>query len=171
MKSVSPTLIFGLKFAFFFALLMGLFEASRGSFAEKFLVEDCILKPATSLIRVLNPNEPVQLTGRIIESSKSKLRVTRGCEGVEIFLMLAAGILAYPASASARLRGIALGSVLAYALSLARLVALHFTLRYAPTAWESLHGLVLPLAPLIAISLYFLTWSAKAPPRVSAHAA
>ena len=161
----NPTLLFGLKFILLFGLLMGLFEASRGSSAERFLVEDCILTPTVALIRVLDPPEPVVLSGRIIQSRASKLRVTRGCEGIEIFLMLAAGIIAFPAPWKVRLSGIGIGSLLAYVLSVARLLVLHFTLRYWPTAWEALHGVVLPLAPLIVISLYFMSWSAKGPMR------
>ena len=136
-----------------------------------FLVEDCILVPATALIGVLDAHESVHLTGRIIETPGSQLRVTRGCEGIEIFLILAAAVLAFPASWGMRLRGIGIGMVLAFVLSLARLIALHFTLRYSPGAWEALHGLVLPLGPLVAISLYFMAWSAHVPPRPDAHAA
>jgi hypothetical protein len=72
-------------------------------------------------------------------------------------------VLAYPCSWKARAQALGAGFVLAYALSVARLVALHFILRYAPAAWEALHGLVLPLAPLIVVTLYFLHWSASLP--------
>jgi hypothetical protein len=46
-------------------------------------------------------------------------------------------------------------------LSLSRLVALYFTLGYRPSAWEALHGLVLPLGPIIVITLYFMHWSVR----------
>jgi exosortase family protein XrtM len=155
------TLVFGIKFAAIFALLMGAFEASRGTAVERFLVEDFILKPTTALIRAIDPTDNVQLTGRTIRSSGSKLNVTRGCEGIEIFLLLAAAILAFPASWVARARGLGLGFVLAYALSVSRLIALHFTLRYQPTAWESLHGFVLPLGPIFLTMIYFMAWSGR----------
>jgi hypothetical protein len=41
-------------------------------------------------------------------------------------------------------------------------MALHYILRYSPTAWEALHGLILPLGPIILIALYFMRWSAGA---------
>jgi len=88
------------------------------------------------------------------------LRVTRGCEGVEMFLMLVAGILAYPADAVRRTRGLLVGAAIAYGLSIARLMALHYILHYSPAAWEALHGLILPLAPIVLIALYFMSWSA-----------
>lgn len=157
----APTLAFALKFIVYFALMMGAFEASRGTSAERFLVEDCILRPTTALIRIIAPQEQIELVGRTIVSPHSKLHVTRGCEGVEIFFILVAGILAFPANRRAKVQGLAIGFVLAYLLSITRLIALHFTLRYTPDAWEALHGLVLPLGPIILVTLYFMHWSAR----------
>jgi exosortase/archaeosortase family protein len=165
MKSLSPTLAFAIKFIGCFAALMVAFEASRGTAIERFLVEDCILKPTVALVHVVAPHEPIQLAGRIISSPSSKLRVTRGCEGVEIFLLLVAGIVAYPASLAAKAQGIAIGFVVSYVLSVSRLIALHFTLRYSPAAWEALHGLILPLGPIVIVTLYFIHWSARNPLR------
>jgi len=139
---------------------MGSFEASRGSAFEHFVVEDLILVPTANLINAVTPSEHVALTGRTIVSAGANLHVTRGCEGVEMFLMLAAGILAFPATLRQRVRGLLLGSVLAYLLSVARLIALYYVLLYNPSAWEALHGLVLPLGPVILMALYFLRWSA-----------
>jgi exosortase/archaeosortase family protein len=167
-------LYFGVKFVLIFALLWAAFEASRGTAFERVLVEDGILKPAVALIRLARSDEAVQLSGRSIVSPNSRLNVTRGCEGVEIFLILTAAVIAFPAGWRARLQGLAVGFVLAYLLSIARLFALHFTLRYAPGAWEALHGLVLPLAPIILIALYFLHWSGRNPlpaARGTSHAA
>lgn len=154
---------FALKFIVVFALLTGGFEASRGTGFERFVVETGILVPTTRLINVLTPQEHVTLIGRTIASPDgSRLRVTRGCEGIEMFLLLVAAILAFPASSRRRVQGLLVGSVLAYALSLIRLALLHYVLRYSPNAWEALHGLVLPLGPVLIMVLYFLYWSAPA---------
>lgn len=161
--STTP-LRFGIKFVFFFALLMGAFELSRGSAFERFLVEDLILTPTAHLINAVTPNEHVELVGRTLSSPQSHLHVTRGCEGIEMFLLLIAAILAFPASFKRRAQGALIGTILAYALSMARLMALHYILRYSPRAWEALHGLVLPLGPIVLISLYFLRWSASTVP-------
>lgn len=163
MSRPSPLFGFAWKFVVIFALLMGAFEASRGSVGERFLVEDVILKPTVALIQTLAPSEQIILVGRNIKSPTSNLHVTRGCEGVEIFLILAAGVLAFPSDLKARLLGLGIGFALAYVLSIARLTALHFILRYDQNAWDALHGLVLPLGPLILISLYFLVWSDHIP--------
>jgi exosortase/archaeosortase family protein len=81
-----------------------------------------------------------------------------------MFLLLIAAILAFPAGLKQRLRGLLVGSMLAYVLSVARLMLLHYILRYNPKMWETLHGLVLPLGPVVLMALYFLRWSAAPVP-------
>ena len=159
---MNPTpLGFAVKFVVCFAVLFGAFEASRGSAFERFVVQDMILVPTTDLINIVTPHEQARLAAdRVISSQGSNLHVTRGCEGIEMFLLLVAGILAFPASGRHRLQGLAFGSILAYVLSITRLMALHYILRYSPKAWEALHGFVLPLAPIIVMALYFMRWSA-----------
>jgi exosortase family protein XrtM len=159
-ESTAALVRFAVKFVVFFAVLAGAFEASRGTAFEIFIVEDLILLPTTALINTVTPDEHVELAGRTIASPGANLRVTRGCEGVEMFLLLAAGIAAFPASLRRRVQGLLFGATLAYLLSVARLMALHYILRYSPTAWEALHGLILPLGPIIVIALYFMRWSA-----------
>ncbi|HEY1411194.1 MAG TPA: hypothetical protein VGF36_03595, partial [Rhodopila sp.] len=88
--------------------------------------------------------------------------------------LLTAGILAFPAAARHRVRGFLTGILIVYALTIARLMLLHFTLRYSPAAWDRLHGLILPLGPVLLVALYFLSWSAagvRAVPTDSPHAA
>jgi exosortase family protein XrtM len=159
-KSAAPPLRFALEFLVFFAVLVGAFEATRGSAFEILVIEDLILLPTTALINAVTPGEHAKLVGRTIVSPGANLRVTRGCEGVEMFLLLAAGIAAFPAGWKRRAAGLAFGAILAYLLSIARLMTLHYVLRYSPTAWEALHGLILPLGPIIVMALYFMHWSA-----------
>jgi exosortase family protein XrtM len=162
--SAASPLAFALMFILYFALLCGAFEASRGSAFERFVVENLILVPTTVLINAVTPGERATLIGRVISSPGSNLNVTRGCEGIEMFLLLVAGIGAFPASWKRRAQGLLFGSMVAYALSVARLMALHYILRYSPGAWEALHGLVLPLGPIIVMALFFMRWSAGATP-------
>jgi exosortase family protein XrtM len=161
-RATTP-LRFALTFILCFAALYAGFEACRGSAFERFVVEDMILVPTTALIERVTPNEHAELSsGRVITSPGANLHVTRGCEGIEMFLLLVAALVAFPASAGRRVQGLILGSLLAYVLSIARLMALHYILRYSPGAWEALHGLVLPLAPIILLGLFFMDWSGRA---------
>jgi len=158
---MNPTpLAFGLRLLVLFAVLAGGFEASRGTAFERWLVEDAILAPTVAIIDAVTPAEHAVLLGRTITAPGGPgLHVTRGCEGIELFLMLAAAIAAFPARLERRLQGLAIGALLAYGLSVLRLMALYYTLRHSPAAWEALHGLVLPLGPVALMALYFLRWS------------
>jgi exosortase family protein XrtM len=157
-RHVSP-LRFGLTFLVTFAILMGSFEASRGTAFERVFVEDLILAPTCALIHAATPGDQVTRVDRTLVSPGANLHVTRGCEGVEMFLLLMAGIVAFPAPRKRRIQGLLLGSLLAYVLSVARLMALHYTLRYSPGGWEALHGLILPLGPVILMALFFMRWT------------
>jgi exosortase family protein XrtM len=161
-KPAASPLRFALTFVILFAVLYTAFEASRGSAFERFVIEDLILFPTTALINAVTPEEHVALVGRTITSTGANLRVTRGCEGVEMLLLLVAGIMAFPTSVKHRAVGLLVGAILAYLLSVTRLMALHYILRYSPAAWEALHGLLLPLGPIIVMALYFIHWSAGA---------
>lgn len=154
---------FALRFFVLFALLMGALEAARDTPAERAVVQGALLRPTVALIGVLTPDEPVALDGRTIVTPGSRLNVIRGCEGTETLLLGISAVLAYPAPARRRWRGLLVISTLGYGLSIARLVALHYTLRYLPGAWEALHGSVLPLLPIVGIGTYFLYWSARVP--------
>jgi exosortase/archaeosortase family protein len=66
-----------------------------------------------------------------------------------MLLLLIAGIMAFPATKQQRAWGLGIGFLVVYVLTIARLVLLHFTLRYSPRAWEMLHGLILPLGPVL----------------------
>jgi exosortase/archaeosortase family protein len=161
---------FALKFLIGFALLTTAFEASRGTPFERFVVERLILAPTTALIKIATPQDGARLLGRTIASAGANLHVTRGCEGVEMFLLLTAGILAYPTSWQRRATGLLLGCALAYGLSIGRLLALYYVLHDSPGGWGALHGLILPLAPILLIALYFARWSRSTTP-LQQHAA
>ena len=91
-----------------------------------------------------------------------------------MFLLLIAAIVAFPASLARRARGLLWGCLLAYALSITRLLLLHYVLRYRPALWEAMHGLILPLAPIVLMGFFFLRWSSTAavtpPSRQATHA-
>ncbi len=120
--------------------------------------------PSVLLINTVAPQEHVRTHDRALESPYARLRVVRGCEGIETMLLLVAAVFAYPATLRRRGRGLLIGVALAWALSVARLVFLYGTLRVSPDLFAVTHGLIAPLAPLALIGLYFLAWSAPAPP-------
>src|ERR1700736_2893050 len=133
--TLNATLVrFACVFAVAFALQFAAFEASRGSHFEKIVIDDLALTPTAALINWFAPAEAVRVDGPSLTPPTSVLRITRGCEGLEMLLLLTAGILAFPTSTRHRARGFCVGLIIVYALTIARLVLLHFTLLYSPRA-------------------------------------
>ena len=150
---------FGIRFALGFFVLAAGFEAARGTAFERLVIEDGVLVPTARVVNAISPGAILMRSPRVIVSGNARLHVTRGCEGIEMLLLLAAAIVAYPASLRRRSCGLLVGSVLVFVLSIARLTGLVFTLRYWPGGWEAMHGLLMPVVPVIAIAAYFLHWS------------
>ena len=161
---------FAIRFLVCFGVLAVAFEASRGTAFERAVVERGIVAPTAGVLRVISPGVRADVPRRRIISGAARLHVTRGCEGVETLLLLVAAVLAFPASAKRRMLGLLLGSLLVYALTVARLGALVITLRYWPDGWEAMHGLLMPLAPVVVIAIYFFQWSRLASATPSAAA-
>jgi exosortase family protein XrtM len=150
---------YALRFAILFALLFAAFEAGRGTAVETVVVDRGVLDPAAALLHVLVPADGVAVRDRSLASSAARLRVLRGCEGIETVLLVVAAVLAFPASIASRLAGAFLGAALAWLLSVLRLAALYCSLRFWPGVFEVTHGLVAPLAPVALLALFFLAWS------------
>ncbi len=166
---------FAWQFAALFGLLSASFEAVRGGILERLVIDEALLRPTAWLLGVLDPAHPVARVGRTLVSDHAQLHVTRGCEGVEMTFLVVAAVAVFPAAPRRRLQGLLVGAVLAQVLAIARLAILQWSLQWAPDAWSTLHGLVLPLAPVAILTGYFLRWSEGAahPDRaaqVAAHA-
>lgn len=155
-------LAFALRFLAIFVALSGVAEAGRSGVGEQFFIEGLVLMPAASLINGIAPAEAVRIDGRALRSAGTTLRIARGCEGTELLTLVTAAILAFGAPVRASLGGLATGIGLAYAIALLRVVALHFTLRYHPTAWETVHGTIAAVVPVLLLGGYFAHWSRSA---------
>lgn len=156
---MSPMARFTLRFVLLFLLFAGAFELVRGSPLERMLVEQALLVPAAAGARLLSPGSGVQAEGRVLRGDTASLRVVRGCDGIESWCLLAAAVLAWPASARRRAVGLAVGSTLVLVLGVLRLVVLFLMLEAWPGSFEVLHGLALPLAVVAAVALYFGAWA------------
>jgi exosortase family protein XrtM len=161
MPSRRAPLRFALLFLAYFGVMMGAFEATRGTAIEAFAVEGLFLMPTSSIINTATPAEAVRVEGRALRSPRVNLRIIRGCEGVETVLMLVAAVLAFPATWRRRFTGVLVGGSLAYGLSLARILLLYYGLRYSHATYAAVHGLIAPLLPIAFIGLYFSAWSAN----------
>jgi exosortase family protein XrtM len=145
--------------AVFLTLSFG-FEVVRDGPVGGILIDVAVLGPAVEVLNTFLTEEHVRLVNRILLSPGAQLHILRGCEGVEMLFLVAAAVLAYPATVRRRLVGVLAGLSVCWIVSVVRVVWLYCTLRFAPGVWEPVHGVVAPLLSVAAAGLYFLVWSA-----------
>jgi exosortase/archaeosortase family protein len=148
-------------FVVLFALLLGGYEAARGTWLERFVVEDATVATAAGVIRAIDPALPVRAEGARLVAPGGGLVVLAGCEGVDVLLLLTAAMAVAPMPWRARLAGLAAGTLLTFALNQARVVGLFYAFRADRELYASLHGVVTPLAMALAAGAFFVAWHAR----------
>lgn len=139
-----------------FVLLQWGWELARGTALERFIVHRATVGTATALINWLTPHVNAHAEGASIVASGGGLNVQRGCEGVEVYLLLSAALLAFPLAWRVRLGGLAGGLLLVLVMNEARLLALFYSFRSHRALFDQLHGLVTPLLMVTGVLLFYL---------------
>ncbi len=148
--------------ALFVALLAGGFTAISLN-----PVNDRVIVPFTDQIArasawVLNTiGEPVRLDGSKLTGQRFGVEILNGCNGVETMIIFVAAVLAFPARARARARGLAVGIVAIQALNLVRVVALFLTGSYFPTWFNSSHTVIWQSIVIGCGVLLFVFWASR----------
>ena len=84
--------------------------------------------------------------------------VSSGCNAVEVCLLFAAAVLAFPAPIQARLAGAGAGILVIQALNLARIISLLILARFAQKAFDFFHMYVWDAFIMLDGVLLFLGW-------------
>lgn len=84
--------------------------------------------------------------------------IRKGCDGVEVWLMMAAALFVFPAPYCRRLTGLAWGTALVYALNLARVVSLALITRRYPEWFDLAHGIIWQTVIVAAAALFTILW-------------
>ena len=116
-----------------------------------------IVMVSGALLRALG--EPVVTAGTIIRYGSFAVDVKNGCNGLEAAIILAAAVVAFPATLRQRLTGLAVGFLVIEVLNLVRVVSLFWLGVHRPAVFELFHAAVWQTALiLVAVSL-FVFWS------------
>lgn len=99
-------------------------------------------KVAAYLIDLVTPGETIRQVGSSIVSSRAAVEVAQGCEGVDVALMVAAAVLAFPMSPQRKLLGILAGTALIYVSNLVRIAGLWYCVRFYPSIFDFMHTIV-----------------------------
>ena len=136
-------------------------------------VNDAAVVPFTSLVAraaagVLNVfGEGVRVEGTQIRSADFSVDVENGCNGLETALLLAAAVLAFPASWRARALGLVLGFAGIQAINLVRVVTLFWIGRHRPSLFSAAHTVVWQSVVVLAGVALFLVWASRQRERAS----
>ena len=118
--------------------------------------------PSVALIHLMMPAEGVTAVANRIASPRAILEIVRGCDGSGVLFLVAAAVLAFPASWRQRGLGVLFGALLVYALNLVRLTGLYFIAAYRQPWFLPLHTYFIPSLLVVVVALYFMWWVARA---------
>jgi len=96
--------------------------------------------------------------GTRVTTGEARLDVLKGCNGVHALMILAGAVLAFPASWTARVAGVAGGTVAIFGFNLVRLVNLIAVARYRPAWLELFHVYVWQTLIVVIAFFLFVAW-------------
>jgi exosortase H (IPTLxxWG-CTERM-specific) len=103
----------------------------------------------------------VVVTGTVMRSARFALDVRNGCNGIEAVILLAAAILAFPATLRSRLLGLAAASVAIELVNLVRLSSLFWLGEHHRPIFDFVHVAVWQSLVILAAISIFVLWSWK----------
>jgi exosortase H (IPTLxxWG-CTERM-specific) len=130
-------------------------------------VNDYVIVPFTEVVAsgsavVLRVVESgVEAVGTVIRSPRFALDVQNGCNGIEAVILLAAAILAFPATLRSRLIGLTVASVAIELVNLVRLSSLFWLGEHYRRIFDFFHVAVWQSLVILAAISMFVLWSWK----------
>jgi exosortase H (IPTLxxWG-CTERM-specific) len=130
-------------------------------------VNDHVIVPFTEMIvtatavvlRVIR--EPIVVAGTVIRTSNFALDVRNGCNAVEAMMLLAAAMIAFPATLRSRLTGLLAASVAIQLLNLVRVSSLVWLGQHHRKLFDVVHVAVWQTVVILAAVTMFIFWSLK----------
>ena len=152
-----PGLVFVARF--FAALIVFYVVSAIGPVNEHVIVPFTELVVGATAFLLRSAHQPIDVAGTIIRSPHFALDVRNGCNGVEAVMVLAAAMLAFPATLRSRLAGLLAGSVAIQILNLVRVVSLVWLGEHHREVFDFVHvGVWQSIVILAAVSM-FVFWS------------
>lgn len=127
------------------------------SYTSPFLVDTMTIRASSILINVITPGEKTVVEGSAI-IGKATVVVMRGCEGVEVMLLLIAAVIAFPAGIGYKIYGIVAGTLIVYIFNLLRIAGLYYTIRYRPDLFDMMHIYAGQTVIIILFLILFIFW-------------
>ncbi|MEA2329078.1 MAG: hypothetical protein QOE68_4037 [Thermoanaerobaculia bacterium] len=120
---------------------------------------EVVTRGAVGLLSIFESG--VGAAGTVMRSSRFALDVRNGCNGVEAVILLAAAIIAFPATLRSRLIGVAAASVAIQIMNLVRLSSLFWLGEHYRRIFDFFHVAVWQSLVILAAISIFVLWSWK----------
>lgn len=118
-----------------------------------------LLRPCEFLISTISGSGTVFIADGALVANGVELELVRGCDGVGVGILLAAGIIGLNDSVSKKAIGLALGLAVVHVLNIVRIVGLFYVMRGYRTHFSDVHNLIAPTFMLVASGLCFVWWA------------
>jgi len=127
-------------------------------------VQTAVIMPWTTLVahasaklaQFIDPS--VIASGRELRSPSFSVSIEPGCNGVEAAIVLAAAMLAFPASWMMKLWGIVIGFAVVQAVNLIRVVTLFFIGKWSLKVFEFAHLYMWQALIMLDVLIVWLLW-------------
>ena len=118
-----------------------------------------VARVSAAILNLLGEN--VTVSGTTIASRFFSVNIENGCNGLETALLLAAAVLAFPATARQRAVGFFGGFAAIQLLNLVRVVSLFWIGAHRPKWFGSAHALVWQSVVVLAGVALFVVWASR----------
>lgn len=156
-KKGRPLWLMALMFVLVVAVLQWAWSEARGTAIERAVIDTATVGTAAVAINALTPDVHASAAGARIRAPHGGINVLNGCEGTEVLFLFVAALMAYPMSWRTRIGGLVVGTVFVFVANQVRLIALFYAYQNDRGLFDQLHGMVMPLA-LIVATLGLFVW-------------
>jgi exosortase H (IPTLxxWG-CTERM-specific) len=148
-------------FLVFLAVLFGLFFAQLTPWGQHFVVEPWTSSLARLCVAIVSTfDSQVVASGKIIRDAVtgSGISIEAGCNGLEAVIVLIAAMLAFPATAKARLFGIVIGFIAIQLLNVVRVISLFYLHDWHPAIFTFAHEYLWQALIMLDALIVWLVW-------------
>jgi exosortase family protein XrtM len=156
--NASPNILLVISFICLLIILQFLWSNAHDSVLERLIVDEITVKPSAWLIMHITPEISVTASGSHLSAIGGGLNILRGCDGVDVILLLAAAMLVAPIKVLHRLIGILTGIGLIYISNQIRILALFYSYRTDRPLFNLLHGTIAPFLLILIAASFYIIW-------------
>ena len=128
---------------------------------DHFVVPFTEIVVTTAAFLLRSVHQPIAVAGTILRSPRFALDVRNGCNGLEAVMVLAAAMLAFPATLRSRLAGLAVGAAAIEIINLVRVSSLVWLGEHHRDWFDFVHVGVWQSIVILAAMVIFVVWSVK----------